>query len=170
MVKSKRLAIKTIIPFVCLLFVFALLSTQFVHAGNPTKSRRVYYGDYFYKTVKGYAGKQSSPTMFPTGGGFYYSYSGGPRVNVSVSLGYELGSVSVGTTLGNKATRGQFVTVPSKNKYYKLYVEKTLKCRKYKVQVWKMRSGKLQWCDSSRNVWSKVVSTKVYAKEVKVKR
>lgn len=43
--------------------------------------------DYQYKTLKGYAGNQlSGGYKFPTGGGFYFSDSGGPNVSGSVSL------------------------------------------------------------------------------------
>lgn len=91
--------------------------------------------DYQYKTLKGYAGNQlSGGYKFPTGGGFYFSDSGGPNVSGSVSLSlpapYNFVSISVG--LGNRSTTsGLYVTVPNKTDYFKLYVEKEMEVRPY---------------------------------------
>lgn len=93
--------------------------------------------DYQYKTLKGYAGNQlSGGYKFPTGGGFYFSDSGGPNVSGSVSLSlpapYNFVSISVG--LGNRSTTsGLYVTVPNKTDYFKLYVEKEMEVRPYAI-------------------------------------
>ena len=73
---------------------------------------------------------------FPTGGGFYFSDSGGPNVSGSVSLSlpapYNFVSISVG--LGNRSTTsGLYVTVPNKTDYFKLYVEKEMEVRPYAI-------------------------------------
>ena len=85
--------------------------------------------DYQYKTLSG-------GYKFPTGGGFYFSDSGGPNVSGSVSLSlpapYNFVSISVG--LGNRSTTsGLYVTVPNKTDYFKLYVEKEMEVRPYAI-------------------------------------
>lgn len=91
--------------------------------------------DYQYKTLKGYAGNQlSGGYKFPTGGGFYFSDSGGPNVSGSVSLSLlaPYNFVSIGVGLGHRSTTsGLYVTVPNKTDYFKLYVEKEMEVRPY---------------------------------------
>ncbi|MBR2674080.1 MAG: hypothetical protein IKE52_01290 [Mogibacterium sp.] len=133
------------------------------------RSKIEYIGGVFYRTVGGYAGNNApGGTRFPTGGGFYWSDKGGPTASVSVSLGAGFGSVSVGTELGKKSSSGEFVTVPNKKDYFKLYIEKTLECRKYKVLVWKWspKEKKYCWVETSRNVEKRVFSRSPYAKKV----
>ena len=79
-----------------------------------------------YATGAGYAGNRSiSGTRFPTGGGFFWSGSGGPSVSASVSFG--ITPISIGISLGNSSSSGKFVTVPNTTNYFKLRVQKTNK-------------------------------------------
>lgn len=97
---------------------------------------------YKYKKVQGYAGGQlSGGYRFQTGGGFYYSESGGPDISgsVSLSLPAPFNFVSFSTNLGKKGSSGRFVTVPNTRDYFKLYVEKTVEVRPF--VVYKKRSG-----------------------------
>lgn len=90
------------------------------------------YGTPIRKTFAGYAGNQpSGGNRFATGGGFYYSDSGGPTVSLSIAFASPYGTMSVGASLGNVSTTGKFVTVPDTVNYYKLYVEKTYDCKPY---------------------------------------
>ncbi|WP_278951591.1 hypothetical protein [Lactobacillus apis] len=80
-----------------------------------------------YPSAKGYAGNQPSKgTRFKSGGGFYWSTSGGPVV--SVSSGFSGFSFSV--NLGTKGSSGYYVAAPNKKDYFKLYVKKTYKAEK----------------------------------------
>lgn len=82
---------------------------------------------------EGYAGNQPAGGMrFPTGGGFYWSNSGGPSVSPSISFGNQV--VSIGISLGNRATSGgYFVTAPNKTNYFKLRTRKTYRVTKTAV-------------------------------------
>jgi len=132
------------------------------------KTKMVYDNTYTYKTVGGYAGNQPSKgTKFPTGGGFYWSDKGGPSVSISVGIAGQL--FSVGASLGNSSNgSGKFVTVPSKNYYYKLYVEKKLKIRRYRFykQVYNNRQKKYEWELVQTGVNYTVNSVKCWAKKV----
>lgn len=92
-----------------------------------TKGRARPYYETVYGTTKrvnigGYAGNQlPGGYKFPTGGGFYYSFSGGPTASVSVSFPAPFGSFGLSTTLGNKAASGVTVNVPNKTQYFKLW-------------------------------------------------
>ena len=104
-------------------------------SGNATRMSewRIEYGTPVSHTFEGFAGNQPAVNgyRFPTGGGFYYSESGGPNVSVSLSLGGKYGSVSVSTNLGNKSTTGLFITAPDTVNYYKLWVAKTVRYTPY---------------------------------------
>lgn len=93
--------------------------------------------DYQYKTVGGYAGNQlAGGYRFPTGGGFYYSDSGGPSVSgsVSLSLPAPFNFVSFSVNLGERTTStGMYITAPNSTDYFKLYVEKGMEVRPYAV-------------------------------------
>ena len=77
---------------------------------------------YKIKTVGGFAGNQvQNGYRFPTGGGFYFSDVGGPTVQGSVNLGLPKPFDTVS------------FTVPNTTDYFKLYVEKEVEARPYKV-------------------------------------
>jgi len=104
---------------------------------NPTA------GDYIYtsevvsiktKVVSGYAGNQlSGGYQFPTGGGFFFSDSGGPEVSGSINFDTPVKIVSFSVGLGNKGTTGQYITAPNKTDYFKLYVSKTVEIRQVNI-------------------------------------
>lgn len=101
---------------------------------GPQYHYKTEYLAYRYVTLRGFAGNQlAGGYQFPTGGGFWFTDSGGPVVSTSVNIGlpapYNLVSVSV--NLGQKGSSGQWVAVPSSNYYYKLYVTKTMEVRPY---------------------------------------
>ena len=58
--------------------------------------------------------------------------------------------------------------VPANKHYYKVYVEKQYKVRKYKVYVWKYspKAKKETWVLSSRGVEKKLNACSYYAKKV----
>lgn len=94
------------------------------------------YLPYQYKPVEGYAGnQQKGGYRFSTGGGFWYTSSGGPSVggNISISLSSPYNIVSFSINLGNRNDKesGLFVSVPSTKYNYKLYVEKIAEVRPY---------------------------------------
>lgn len=141
---------------------------------NGARGPKYHYGSenlpYQYTTVGGYAGNQiDRGYRFPTGGGFYYSNSGGPTVNGSVSITIPTTlknvSVSFGISLGKSANSGLFVTVPNKTDFFKLYVEKEVEIRPY--VVYRKRSGtEGKW---EVDHWGSVeveVSVTSYAKKV----
>ena len=92
---------------------------------------------YKIKTVGGFAGNQvQNGYRFPTGGGFYFSDVGGPTVQGSVNLGLPkpFDTVSFTVTLGTRSTvSGLVVNAPNTTDYFKLYVEKEVEARPYKV-------------------------------------
>ncbi len=94
---------------------------------------RYEYLDYEYETLGGYAGNQvPGGYRFPTGGGFYFSDSGGPSVSggVSFSLPEPYNWISISVNLGQRSTSsGVFVEVPNTKDYFKLYVEKVMEIR-----------------------------------------
>lgn len=131
--------------------------------------------DYEYVTLDGYAGNQvAGGYNFPTGGGFWFTDSGGPEVSGSVNLGlpapYDLISVSV--NLGKKGTSGLFVDAPNTTDYFKLYITKVMEVRPYIVT--RKRAGTDDWeiynVGSVNVVYSVSASAKkvVPASEVKV--
>lgn len=101
---------------------------------GPKYRYKTDYKPYKYKTLSGYAGNQvAGGYKFPTGGGFWFTDSGGPEVSGSVNVGlpkpYDIVSVSI--NLGKKGTSGLWVAVPSSSSYYKLYVSKKMELRPY---------------------------------------
>lgn len=123
---------------------------------------------YQYKTAEGFAGNQiRDGYRFPTRGGFYYSEDRGPEVTLSISLEIpKLTRVSVAVGLGNKTdTLGQFVNVPNKTDYFKLYVEKEVEIRPY--VVYRKPSGMGgEWEVDHTGAVGVVVSVSAYAKRV----
>lgn len=93
--------------------------------------------DYKYKTLKGYAGNQlPGGYRFPTGGGFYFSDSGGPSTSgsISLSLPAPFNIISFSVNLGQRSTSsGVFVVAPNTTDYFKLYVEKLMEIRPYAI-------------------------------------
>lgn len=56
-------------------------------ARGPKYHYKTVYKTYKYKTLSGYAGNQvKGGYKFPTGGGFYFTDSGGPTVSGTVSV------------------------------------------------------------------------------------
>lgn len=134
---------------------------------GPQYHYRAEYFDYVYKTVGGYAGNQPAGGLsFPTGGGFYFSDSGGPSVSGSVSVGLPApyNFVSFSVNLGNSSSSGYFVTVPDKVNKYKLYVEKTMEVRPY--LTYRARVGTENWEVVGGGAVPVVYSVSPYAKRV----
>ena len=93
------------------------------------------YSDWKSVTRSHLAGNQPATKgyKFPTGGGFYYSNSGGPSTSVSVSFGVGFQNVAFSISFGQRASgvTGVFINAPSKKYYYKLAVKKTYRVRSY---------------------------------------
>ncbi|HHW94921.1 MAG TPA: hypothetical protein GX736_03195 [Mogibacterium sp.] len=118
---------------------------------GPKYHYKTVYKPYKYKTLSGYAGNQvQGGYKFPTGGGFWFTDSGGPTVSGSVNIGlpkpYDFISVSI--NLGKKGSSGLWVKAPSNKYYYKLYVSKVMEMRPYIIyrapagtNNWKIYSG-----------------------------
>lgn len=101
---------------------------------GPKYRYKTEYKSYKYTTLSGYAGNQvAGGYRFPTGGGFWFTDSGGPEVSASVSVGLPkpFNMVSVSVNLGKKGTSGLWVSAPSSSYYYKLYVSKKMELRPY---------------------------------------
>lgn len=113
---------------------------------GPKYHYRYEYYPYQYRTVGGYAGNQvAGGYRFPTGGGFWYTDSGGPSVSgsISLSLPAPYNFVSFSVNLGRKSSSGQFVTVPNTTDYFKLYISKVIEVRPYAIYI--ARSGTQNW-------------------------
>lgn len=110
-----------------------LISTenlQLLRRGRPTYKNQ--YGKKVKKTFGGFAGNQPpGGSKFPTGGGFYFSDSGGPSATLRIAFNAPFGTMSVSVPLGKSSTGGKFVSVPDKTHYFKLYVAKTYDCVPY---------------------------------------
>ena len=103
-------------------------------ARGPRYHYKAEYKPYKYKTLSGYAGNQVvGGYKFPTGGGFWFTDSGGPEVKGSVNVGLPapFNVVSVSINLSKKGTSGLWVSAPSTSSYYKLYVSKKMELRPY---------------------------------------
>ena len=100
--------------------------------------RSINLTDNYRKTiVGGFAGNQlRDGYRFPTGGSFYFSDVGGPSVQGSVNIGLPkpFDIVSFTVTLGTKSSSGLIVNVPNTTDYFKLYVEKEIEARPYRVE------------------------------------
>lgn len=111
------------------------------------------YGKEKMITLSGYSGNQlPGGRRFTTGGGFYFSDSGGPSVSGSISYAAPFSPISVSVSLGNSSNKGEFVTVPNRKDFFKLYVSKDVKVKPYKTYTranssspWKVYyNGKVQ--------------------------
>lgn len=138
-------------------------------ARGPQYHYRSDFLPYEYKYLSGFAGNQlRDGYKFPTGGGFYYSDSGGPSVsgsfNVSLPKPYDVVSLSV--NLGVKSdSGGQFVIAPSTTKFYKLYVTKKIEVRPH--ITYRARPGTDDWEFVSAGAVNIPVAAIPEAKEVK---
>lgn len=139
--------------------------------GNGERGPKYHYKTvhypYQYKTVGGYAGNQvSGGYKFPTGGGFWFSDSGGPAVSgsLSLSLPAPYNVVSFSVNLGRNSSSGSFVAVPTTTHYYKLYTSKVLEVRPY--AVYRAKSGTQNWELDHVGCVSVVYSVTTYAKRV----
>lgn len=123
------------------------------------------YGPKKTVTLGGYAGGQvQNGYQFPTGGGFYFSDSGGPSVSVSVNYDIPYTPVSVSVGLGNSSTSGKFVSVPNKTDYFKLYVSKEVEVQPYITYTRDSRNS--PWKVYYRGKVQSVLSVSAYAKKV----
>lgn len=83
------------------------------------------YGTAKTVTIGGYAGNQpAGGRRFNTGGGFWFSDSGGPTASLNVSFPAPYDLISVSVTLGSVGSSGVFVLAPDTTHYFKLYVSK----------------------------------------------
>ncbi|MDO4377520.1 MAG: hypothetical protein Q4C64_00035 [Erysipelotrichia bacterium] len=105
---------------------------------NNARGRGEYFNEYGSvqrKVFKGFAGNQPViGTQFPTGGGFYWSYSEGPEASLSIDfsgLSKYLDGLSVSVNLGVSGSFGLFANAPTTTDYYKLYVEREYDCTPY---------------------------------------
>lgn len=127
------------------------------------------YSKTYRKTFSGYAGNQpSGGTRFSTGGGFYYSESGGSTCTLNVGFGGEYGTISVSVPLGKKASSGYYVNVPDKVNYYKLYVSKEYDLMAYKLyhREYDYNTDSYYWKYMSTNVSKIFISQTLSAKKV----
>lgn len=127
-----------------IIYQVVTISTEEAAEVNRVDDGVILYGpQYHYKTeylpderivLEGYAGNNKPEgDRFATGGGFYFSDSGGPTASggVSITLPGQLKWISVSVSLGKSSSSGKFVTVPRTDAYYKLYVEKTVEVHPY---------------------------------------
>lgn len=115
-------------------------------ARGPKYHYKTEYAPYVYKTLSGYAGNQlEGGYKFPTGGGFWFTDSGGPSVSgsINVSLPAPYNIISVSVNLSKKGTSGLWVSVPSSSSHYKLYVSKEIQVRPY--VIYRARVGTENW-------------------------
>lgn len=133
---------------------------------GPQYHYKTEYKSYKYTTLSGYAGNQvAGGYKFPTGGGFWFTDSGGPSVSGSVSVGLPkpFDMVSVSINLGQKGSSGLWVSVPSSSYYYKLYVSKKMELRPY--VTYRARVGTENW-----EVWAGGAVPVVYSVSASAKK
>lgn len=102
---------------------------------NDPSDYKTEYGTSKRAFAGGFAGGQGSAGhMFPSGGGFWYTESGGPTASISVSFPKPFEAVSFSINLGETGTTGTFYNVPpDSNNFYKLYVEKEYEVTPYVI-------------------------------------
>lgn len=101
---------------------------------GPKYRYKIEYLSKQYKTLGGDAGNQASGGyQFPTGGGFWFTDSGGPSVSGSIylSLPSPYNCLSFSINLGQKGVSGLYVNAPDTIHYFKLYVSKKLELTPY---------------------------------------
>ena len=136
MKRTKRLLtllMATAMVFPSVTMVFAATG-ETVEPMGPQYIYRTEYLEPYRDVVEGEAGNNKPEgDHFPTGGGFYFSDSGGPTVTASVHVQFpgwwEWLSASV--SLGTNSASGKFVEVPRTDAFYVLYIEKTVEFRPY---------------------------------------
>lgn len=129
---------------------------------------RIEYGTRKSGRVENFAGNQNTGVRFPTGGGFYFSDSGGPSVllNIGFPEPYSLFSLSV--PLGTTSQSGLYVSAPNTTDYFKLSVIKDLSVQPY---ITYKRSidpilGVEKWVVFNKSHNYTHVGTQAYAKKV----
>lgn len=110
---------------------------------NKIGTRDDYYKyEYVYepseeKNIGGFLGNQAKNGMqFPTGGGFFYSWSGGPVISVSVNFPPPFNCITVSANIGEVGFSGKYISAPNNTDYFKLYGEKYIEVTPY--TVWKV--------------------------------
>lgn len=90
------------------------------------------WGTAVTRYISGYPANQpTNGSRFHTGGGDYYSESGGPIQSLTISFGDPFGIVNVGVSIGETGSSGAFVEAPDTANYYKLYIVKTVEVQLY---------------------------------------
>lgn len=99
-----------------------------------------------YITIDGNAGGQpKGGTRFPSGGGFFWSDKGGPRVSASVSFSEHSPKVKVSANLGVVGSVGKvspLIKVPNTKDFFQLYVSKTIKVQQINIYRINRKTGK----------------------------
>ena len=122
------------------------------------------YGTAKTVTIGGYAGNQpAGGRRFNTGGGFWFSDSGGPTASLNVSFPAPYDLISVSVTLGSVGSSGVFVLAPDSTHYFKLYVSKKVRVQPYVVYYTNSQGKKTVWLRSKTTTVTKVDQ---YAKQV----
>ncbi|MGG0667447.1 hypothetical protein ABE073_02855 [Lederbergia citrisecunda] len=137
---------------------------------NHPDDYKIEYGDRKNTKAGGYAGNQpdSNGYRFNTGGGFYWSDSGGPTVTANVAFPYPWDHVSLSVPLGNKSTSGVFVTVPNTVDRFKLWIDKHYSVQPYNIYQWTYdyNSGFYYWKLISKSHTSTRTGVDYWAKKV----
>lgn len=151
---------------------FAEAMSQIEKSITPRGPSYEYKTEYFpkqYKVIKGYAGNQlSGGYRFQTGGGFYFSDSGGPSVSASINLSLPapFNFISFAVGMGtNSSSSGRIITVPNTTDYFKLYVEKSVTLSPYAVYERRKNTNDPWKCISS-GAAPVVTSSNAYGKKV----
>lgn len=99
-----------------------------------------------YITIGGNAGEQpKGGTRFPSGGGFFWSDEGGPKVRASVSFSEHSPKVKVSANLGvvgNVGKVSSLTKVPNTKDFFQLYVSKTIKVQQINIYRTNRKIGK----------------------------
>lgn len=132
---------------------------------SSSNNWKTVYGPKKTVTLSGYAGNQvPKGYKFPTGGGFYFSDSGGPSASASVAYSVPFTKVSVSVTLGKSSASGKFVNVPNKKNYFKLYVSKKVQVQPY--IVYRRANSHSPWKVNYNGKVQSIQSVTSYAKKV----
>lgn len=161
---------KILLAVLSIMLILSTTSSFSESVSAEGKKYKTEYGTPKYKTVSGYAGNQpSNGTRFKTGGGFYLSTSGGPKVSASIAFPTPFISYSLSAQLGNKAASGIFVNAPNKKDYFKIHVSKRYKITPYVTYVQvkdPVHPKQVKWKVYARGHNKSHVSTDAYAKKV----
>lgn len=140
--------------------IYKLESDKFIIFNDPA-DYRTEWGQTKTVCAEGYAGNQPAWFNFPTGGGFWFSDSGGPSVSVSASFPKPFKNISFSVNLGNKGTSGQYVSLPEDydpEGLYKLWVAKYYEVTPFVVykRIWDEFEGE-KWIEYSGG-YSKILT------------